>query len=165
MTIQPTVRVNNCWDILWQKGVFSVYILLVGNFCLLSNHLFIIDSFHDLLNINICKYSAFSTTSASSSLLGLHIYVQMCVHSGCVQSSAKLDVLTYWSNIQHEYTFTSWRLVLSQLHPTQPHPTFYPKPILTFTKFGWGWVIIPFLSSLSCLLFPSPFANYFFIKF
>ena len=32
MEIRPTVRVNNCWDFLRQKYVFSAYILLVGIF-------------------------------------------------------------------------------------------------------------------------------------
>ena len=52
--------------------------LLFVKFCTILS---IIDSFYGVLNKNIDKHSPLPPTLASSCALGLHIYVQMCVHT------------------------------------------------------------------------------------
>ena len=60
--------------------------LFLCNFASKMTILFIIDSFYNASNVNISKQSPLPPPWASSSSLGLHIYVHMCVHSEHVPS-------------------------------------------------------------------------------
>ena len=61
---------------------------ILCNFVSKITILFIKDSFYNVLNMNISKQSPLPPPWASSSSLGLHIYVHMCVHSeGVIEGS------------------------------------------------------------------------------